>query len=68
LDAKFVIWFVPVDYDLLWTKLGKMGHDESLIDLIRNWRDCGLFNERREARPSLNVRDACLKLPIREEE
>jgi len=59
LNAKFVIWFCPVDYDLLWEKI-KDFTDEGM----KFWRDTGLINEKMEARPSLKIWDAWLKLPI----
>ncbi|MGB5880724.1 MAG: hypothetical protein WBH85_11895 [Thermoanaerobaculia bacterium] len=40
LHAEFVIWFVPVDYDLLWDRLQDQGVDE----FYKLWRDCGLWD------------------------
>jgi hypothetical protein len=40
LHAEFVIWFVPVDYDLLWDRLKDQGVDE----FYKLWRDCGLWD------------------------
>ena len=63
LNAKFIVWFCPVDYDLLWEKI------KGLMDeFFKMWRDTGLLNEKLEERQSLKVWDAWLKLPLRGEE
>ena len=49
LQAEFVIWFVPVDYDLLWDRLKDQGVDE----FYKLWRDCGLWDGELESRRSL---------------
>lgn len=61
LDARFVIWFVPEDYDPLWDKLHAMGADE----LVKLWKDCGLADSSQNPRPSLSVWDAWYRLPVR---
>jgi len=58
LNAKFIVWFVPIDYDLLWRKVFNMD------EFTRIWRDTGLLNENKEARLSLRIWDAWLKLPV----
>jgi len=59
LDAKFIIWFVPRDYDLGWSKLEKMGMDE----FFKLWRDTGLLDGNGNPRTSQQIWDAWLKLP-----
>ncbi|MFN7965969.1 MAG: hypothetical protein U0V87_09825 [Acidobacteriota bacterium] len=55
LKARFVIWFLAVDYDRLWFWLTLLGqaNDGWLL-----WRDTGLWNGQLSARPSLAVWDA----------
>jgi len=61
LNAKFVVWFCPVDYDPLWEKIKNF-----MDEFFKMWRDTGLLNETLEERQSLKVWDAWLNLPIRE--
>jgi hypothetical protein len=61
LNARFVVWFVPRDYDLLWERLEKMG----LPELFKSWRDTGLRDEKAQDRPALRTWDAWLALPRR---
>jgi len=63
LNAKFVVWFCSVDYDLLWEKI-----KNSMDEFFKMWRDTGLLNEKLEQRQSLKVWDAWLNLPLREKE
>jgi hypothetical protein len=49
LQAEFVIWFVPIDYDLLWDRLKDQGVDE----FYKLWRDCGLWDGELQPRKSL---------------
>ncbi len=63
LNGEFIVWFCPVDYDLLWNKI-----ENYVEEWYKIWRDTGLFNGNVEARLSLEVWDAWLKLPIRGEE
>jgi hypothetical protein len=51
LEAEFVIWFVPVDYDLLWDRLKDQGVDE----FYKLWRDCGLWDGDLRSRRGLSV-------------
>jgi hypothetical protein len=60
LDAQFVMWFMPRDYDLFWKKLEKLGFD----DIAKTWRDTGLWDETGRARPALNVWRQWLELPL----
>jgi len=58
LDAEFVIWFVPKDYDLVWQKFEKEGRDE----FFKLWRDTGLIDGVGVERKSLDRWDAWLSL------
>ncbi|TNF82755.1 MAG: hypothetical protein EP299_01425 [Acidobacteria bacterium] len=49
LQAEFVIWFVPVDYDLLWDRL----KDQDVDEFYKLWRDCGLWDGELGPRRSL---------------
>jgi hypothetical protein len=61
LDAEFVVWFVPVDYEGMWKLLEAQGADE----LVKLWKDCGLWDGERKQRQALGVWDAWLALPVR---
>ena len=54
-QAEFVTWFVPIDYDRLWDKVGT---PES--EWARTWRDSGLLDENLQPRPALKVWDSYL--------
>ena len=44
-EARFVIWFVPVDYDRMWDIMsGHMKPDKAWFDAFKQWRDCGLWD------------------------
>ena len=58
LDAEFVVWFVPRDYDLAWERLQDMGFPP----WGKIWRDCGFINENGNPRPALGVWDSWLQL------
>lgn len=58
-NAVFVIWFVIIDYDELWRTAFGSG------DLARLWRDTGLFDENRNARPVLTLWDQWLARDMR---
>ncbi len=57
LNARFVIWFVYRDYDMLYEKMG--GQPPS----IRIWRDNGLEDGQGNRRPSHDVWDTWRQLP-----
>jgi hypothetical protein len=61
LDGKFVVWFVPRDYDAFWKRLEKMGMSE----VFKTWQDTGLVDESGRERGSLKVWDSWLALPRR---
>lgn len=50
--AQFVIWFVPIDYDGLWSKI----KDEAPPFYVV-WKDNGLIDEALQGRPGLFVWD-----------
>lgn len=60
LQAEFVIWFVSRDYDLAWERV-KAGVDE----IFKLWRDTGLLDGDGNVRPSLQIWDEWLGLPVR---
>lgn len=61
LDARFVVWFVPRDYDQLWVKLEADGADE----LLKMWKDDGLADGAGQPRKALAIWDAWLALPVK---
>lgn len=63
LHARFVIWFLPVDYDRLWMWLQALGLGDPAWLL---WKDTGLWDGRLVARPSLATWDARFARPRRE--
>jgi hypothetical protein len=58
LDAEFVIWFVPRDYDQGYERIKTWG----LPPWIKIWRDCGLIDGEGNLRMSLTIWDAWLHL------
>jgi len=52
LDAEFVVWFLPADYDELWTVLKWM---VAFNPLYRAWKDIGLWDGDLRPRPGLAV-------------
>lgn len=62
LHARFVIWFLPVDYDRLWFWLQALGLGDPSWLL---WKDTGLWDGRLNARPSLATWDARFARPRR---
>lgn len=52
LDALFVTWFFTRDFDEFWESELQFAPD---ADLIRLWRDTGLYDGRRFARPALGA-------------
>jgi hypothetical protein len=61
LNGKFVVWFVPRDYDAFWKRLEKMGMSE----VFKTWQDTGLVDESGNERGSMKVWDSWLALPRR---
>jgi hypothetical protein len=56
--ARYVINFVAIDYDALWTTQGEPD------DLNKLWRDTGLNDESLTARPALHTWQGQLALPF----
>lgn len=61
LDAEFVHWFHPKDYDESW----KIMQEAGLPDFLKLWKDAGLFDGESNPRPkqALKVWDKWLELP-----
>ena len=62
LDARFVVWFVPIDYDELWGVLRWMVMFEPLF---RVWKDTGLYDGNLRPRPALSHWDRWRALPVK---
>ena len=54
LKAEFVVWYVPMDYDLMWEKMKAMGRDP----WMEQWRTSGLLDGKKKPRSSLAIWDA----------
>lgn len=61
LDAEFIAWFVPRDYDKGWETLQKYGAVEEFVKL---WKDTGFFDGEGKERKSIMIWDTWLELPI----
>ncbi|MFN4204733.1 MAG: hypothetical protein ACK4GM_17030, partial [Tabrizicola sp.] len=61
LNAEFVIWYVPVDYDRLWEKMSAQGMDA----WFAQWMRSGLWDAALQERPALAVWKSWLALPYR---
>lgn len=61
LDAEFVIWYVPRDYDPLWEKMRANGMNR----WFAQWMRTGLWTAGGEGRPALTDWQAWLALPRR---
>ena len=59
LGAEFVIWYVPVDYDRLWSRLEAIGMSE----WFAQWMRTGLWSSDFQPRPALEVWSEWLALP-----
>ena len=60
LEAEFVVWYVPVDYDRLWDRLDAMGMSE----WFAQWMRTGLWSSDFQPRPALQVWSEWLALPV----
>ena len=60
LEAEFVIWYVPVDYDRLWDRLEQMG----MSPWFAQWMRTGLWSADFQARPALEVWMDWFALPV----
>jgi hypothetical protein len=63
LNAEFVVWFFPRDFDSGWKKMKKAG----MPKVFKAWRDTGLFDGKGKPRPSLIIWDAWLNKPLKTE-
>lgn len=55
LNAQFVVWFVPRDYDLLFEKLKSFGASAEVLDLFKIWKDTGLVDEKGKRRAAFET-------------
>lgn len=60
LKGKFVVWYVPKDYDVLWESLKQAGMPE----IFKLWKDTGFLNEKDVRRKALKLWDHWLDLPV----
>jgi hypothetical protein len=60
LDAVFVAWFIPRDYDALYDWITEQVGE---VEFFKTWRDTGFLDGEGVERPSLAVWDAWLGLP-----
>ena len=60
LGAEFVIWYVPVDYDALWTRLEQAGASE----WIAQWMRTGLWSADFQPRPAFDIWADWFALPV----
>jgi hypothetical protein len=56
LEAEFMIWFCPVDYDKTWEYLIDYGIDP----IYKLWIDTGLLDEKLQEKPALDLWDQWL--------
>ncbi len=61
LNAEFVVWYVPVDYDLLWEKMKAQGMDT----WFAQWMRAGLWQADFSPRPGFEIWNFWLNLPRR---
>ena len=61
LDARYVMWFIPMDYDPLWRKVALLG----LGSVFKLFRDTGLADDSGKERLALKIWDAWRKVPKR---
>jgi hypothetical protein len=59
LEARFLVWFVPRDYDIAWQAL----RDQGFSELYALWRDTGLLDGEGRERPALARWDEWLRRP-----
>lgn len=53
LKAEFIVWYVPIDYDLLWEKMEAQGMDA----WMEQWRTSGFLDGKMQPRASLQTWD-----------
>jgi hypothetical protein len=52
-NARFVIWFVPIDYDRVWNKIKIFAILNKGVEVFKLWVHCGLMDDQLRPRPSL---------------
>lgn len=62
-EAKFVNWFIVRDYDDLWEEF----KDSELGDVLKYWRDCGLYDGKGNERPALKTWQSWFEKPLSDE-
>ncbi len=64
LDAEFLVWFVPRDYDAFLRKAPLYGVPQEIIDILLVWRDNGLLEANGHRRISFTEWTRWLSLPV----
>ncbi len=64
LRAKFVVWFVPRDYDALVERLRTLQIPGNTIDLYSIWKSNGLVNARGDRRKAFQTWSEWLQRPL----
>jgi hypothetical protein len=65
LNAKFVIWFVPRDYEPFFQKIKAMKVGKQLEDLFKIWKDTGVLDEKGNKRKAFYTWEQWHHLPKR---
>jgi hypothetical protein len=60
LEAEFIAWFVPRDYDQLYDWIAA---ESGEVEFYKTWRDTGFLDGAGQERPALAVWDAWLAVP-----
>lgn len=63
LNAKFVVWFVPRDYDPFFEKVKSSGASAEVLALFKIWKDTGLVDGKEKGRAGLETWKQWLALP-----
>lgn len=61
LDAEFIAWFIPRDYDQLYDFLTEQYGE---FQFYKTWRDTGFYDGAGSVRPALSVWDQWLEAPV----
>lgn len=65
LRAKFVVWYVPRDYDALVVRLKTLQVPKNTIDLYSIWKSSGLLDARGGSRKAFETWSEWLRRPLR---
>jgi arabinogalactan endo-1,4-beta-galactosidase len=60
LEAEFIVWFVPADYDKMWEAIKDSSPEWAIL-----WKDAGLYDEKLEARPALKIWNKWYRRPVK---